>query len=220
MKPARAPDQPAFVLHARPFREHQWLLELLTPDLGRFSAVGREPRPETYRQLRIKVSGREALKRLDDWRYVEPVRIHEGRALLLGLYLNELCVRLLPRFQADRTFFGVYASTLLTLAQAEQRRSALRFFERRLLEMTGFGIDYRRTMDSGDPIVADQSYRFDPTLGFCRHGGGRSIPGSGILAMAEHRWSDPEALLWAEPVHRDRIDYLLEGRALVSRRWL
>lgn len=220
MKPRRAPDQPAFVLHARPYREQHWLLDLLTPDQGRVAAVARDPRPETFRRLRIRLSGQSDLKRLDDWQYVEPLRLHQGAALLQAFYLNELCVRLVPSFQAGDTFFGVYASSLLTLADPQRQTAALRFFERRLLEWIGAGIDYRRTLDSGDWIEAQQQYRFDPALGFCVRGAPGSIPGAAILAMAEDDWMQPLAQTWGEVVHRARLDVQLEGRALVSRQWL
>ncbi|PTY38916.1 hypothetical protein BGP77_09160 [Saccharospirillum sp. MSK14-1] len=220
MKPHRAPDQPAFVLHARPYREQHWLLDLLTPDQGRLRAVARDPRPETFRRLRIRLSGNTELKRLDDWQYVEPFRLGQGNALLQALYLNELCVRLVPPFQAGETFFGVYTSSLLSLADPARQTPTLRFFERRLLEWVGAGIDYRQTLDSGDWIVADHEYRFDPAFGFCARGLQRSIPGQAILAMAENDWLNPMAQSWGEAVHRARLDHVLEGRSLVSRQWL
>lgn len=220
MKPHRAPALPAFVLHARPFREHHWLLELLTPTEGRFTAIGRDPKPETFRQLNVRHSGRSDLKRLDDWRYIEPVQLKDGQALLLGLHLNELLVRLLPRHQSDEPLFGTYAGTLLSLTDPARRTSALRFFERRLLESCGFGIDYRQAMDSGDWIQPGHHYRFDPALGFCSLGRDRDIPGGCILAMAENDWQAREALAWGERVHRARIEHLLEGRRLVSREWV
>lgn len=220
MKPHRAPALPAFVLHARPFREHHWLLELLTPNEGRFTAVGRDPKPETFRQLRIRHSGRSELKRLDDWRYHEPARIREGEALLIGLHLNELIVRLLPRHQSEESLFGAYAATLLYLSDAERRTPALRFFERRLLESCGYGIDYRQAMDTGDWIVPERTYRFDAALGFCSQGPDRVIPGRCILAMADNDWSVSDTADWAGRVHRARIDQVLEGRNLVSKAWM
>lgn len=220
MKPRRAPDQPAFVLHARPYREQHWLVELLTPDQGRLTAVARDPRPETFRRLRIRLSGQSELKRLDDWQYVEPFRLGQGAALLQAFYLNELCVRLVPPLQAGDTFFGVYASSLLSLADPDRQSATLRFFERRLLEWVGAGIDYRQTLDSGDWIVAQQQYRFEPALGFCARGGQRVIPGAAILAMAENDWLNPLARAWGEVIHAGRLDHLLEGRVLVSRQWL
>lgn len=220
MKPRRAPDQPAYVLHARPYREQHWLLQLLTPDQGRLTAVARDPRPETFRRLRIRLSGQSELKRLDDWQYVEPVRLGQGPALLQAFYLNELCVRLVPPFQASDTFFGVYASSLLTLSDPNRQLATLRFFERRLLEWIGAGIDYRQTLDSGDWIDAQSQYRFEPALGFCARGVTRPIPGDAILAMAEDDWLNPLAQTWGEQVHRARLDHQLEGRALISRQWL
>jgi len=220
MKPLRAPVLPAFVLHARPFREHHWLLELLTPTEGRFTAVGRDPKPETFRQLKIRHSGRSELKRLDDWRYTEPAQLKDGQALLLGLHFNELIVRLLPRHQSDEPFFGTYASTLLSLTDTARSAAALRFFERRLLESCGFGIDYRQAMDSGEWIQPGQCYRFDPALGFCSLGRDRDINGASILAMAENDWQATDALKWGGRVHRARIEHLLEGRRLVSRDWV
>lgn len=216
----RAPAQPAYVLHARPFRETHWLLEVLTPDHGRFTAVGRTPRPALFCPCLVRTQGSAELKQLGDWRYQGAAPVHRGAALVQGLYLNELCVRLLPRFQADDGFFGVYASTLLLLADPAQQAPALRYFERRLLEATGFGIDYRQTTDTGAWIKPEGHYRFDPTRGFCQGGEADQLPGSLIRAIADNDWQAANALSVARQINASRIQHLLEGRSWHSKNWV
>jgi len=216
----RAPTQPAYVLHARPFRESQWLLELLTPDSGRFTAIGRLARPSLFCPCIVKTSGRSELKQLSDWRYQGSSPMNRGAALVQGLYINELCVRLMPRFQADELFFGVYASTLMLLAKPGPQGSVLRYFERRLLESTGFGIDYRQTMDTGDWIQHDGWYGFDPARGFCKGTPESGYPGMLIQAIAENNWLIPNAINIAKDINARRIEYILEGRSWQSKSWV
>lgn len=216
----RAPTQPAYVLHARPFRESQWLLELLTPDSGRFTAVGRLARPSLFCPCVVKTTGRSELKQLSDWRYQGAAPVQGGSALVHGLYVNELCVRLMPRFQADELFFGVYASTLVLLAKPGGQVSGLRYFERCLLEATGFGIDYRQTMDTGDWIQPEGWYRFDPARGFCQGTSHNAIAGNVIQAIADNDWQTPNALNAARDINARRIEHILEGRAWHSKNWV
>ncbi|MCH8529665.1 MAG: recombination protein O N-terminal domain-containing protein [Saccharospirillum sp.] len=221
MKQRRAPNQAAFVLHARPYREQHFILELLTAEQGRLSAVYKGGRPELFRQLRVRLTGQRELKQLSDWSYAEPALLHEGRPLLEAMHLNELCIRLLPRFQADASFFGTYASTLVQLPLGGMgAQAALRFFERRLLELLGFGIDYRRALDSGQWIRGDALYRFDPALGLCEWGQQRQIPGAAMAPMSRNDWLDAEAQYWGQQVHWQRIEHLLEGRPCYTRQWL
>jgi DNA repair protein RecO (recombination protein O) len=209
------------VLHSRPFREHHHILELLTPDQGRVSVVGSDPRPELFRRLRVRLTGQGELQQLRDWTYVEPARLHSGQALLCAFYVNEVCMRLLPRSQSDSGFFGAYASTLVQLPLGSERtEAALRFFERRLLETLGYAIDYRRAMDSGQWIRADLWYRFDPALGFCEWGEHRSIPGQAIIAMSRNDWQSCGAHDWGARIHAERMTHLLEGRPCYTRQWL
>lgn len=217
----RAPNQSAFVLHARPYREQHYILELLTAEQGRLSAIHKGERPELFRILRVRLSGQQELKQLSDWSYTEPATLQDGRPLLEAMYVNELCMRLLPRFQADERFFGTYASTLLQLPLGGKvAQAALRFFERRLLEQLGFGIDYRRALDSGGWIRDNTCYRFEPALGLCEWGHSRPIPGAAIMNMNRNDWLDAEAQHWGLRLHWQRINHLLEGRPCYTRQWL
>jgi DNA repair protein RecO (recombination protein O) len=196
------------------------LLELLTPDSGRFTAVGQLARPSLFSPCVVKTTGRSELKQLSDWRYQGAAPVQRGSALVQGLYVNELCVRLMPRFQADELFFGVYASTLLLLAKPGQQASGLRYFERCLLEAAGFGIDYRQTMDSGDWIQTEGWYRFDPARGFCRGTAQDALPGALIQAIADNNWLAPNALDVAKDINSRRIEHVLEGRSWHSKNWV
>src|SRR4051812_48007216 len=103
----RVEQQPAFVLHARPYRETSLLVECLTRDHGRIGLVARGVRNERARLQRAQL---EPFQRLDldmilkgelaTLRTAEAVGVVmrlTGDAGFAGLYLNELVVRLTGR---------------------------------------------------------------------------------------------------------------------------
>ena len=103
----RIDQQPAYVLHARPYRETSLLLECLTREHGRLGVVARGVRGERARLRRAQLEPFQPLAlglllrgEMATLTAVEtvgaPQRL-EGDAALAGLYLNELVVRLTGR---------------------------------------------------------------------------------------------------------------------------
>src|SRR5436189_4699578 len=102
----RHDDQPAFVLHAYPYRETSLIVEALTEAYGRVALVARgakRPRSELrgllqgFQPLLLSWAGGGELKTLQraEWRGGLP-RVGDS-ALLCGFYLNELLLKLLAR---------------------------------------------------------------------------------------------------------------------------
>src|SRR5580698_10502156 len=103
-------QQPAFVLHSRPYRETSLLLECLTRDHGRLGVVARGVRSERSERGRLQRSQLEPFQslaldlqlrgELATLRGAEsvaaPLRL-SGDAGVAGLYVNELVVRLTER---------------------------------------------------------------------------------------------------------------------------
>ncbi|HEX7733037.1 MAG TPA: recombination protein O N-terminal domain-containing protein, partial [Rhodanobacter sp.] len=106
----RLDQQPAYVLHARPYRETSLLLECLTRDHGRLGVVARGVRGERarlrrsqlepFQRLALDLLLRGELATLTGAETVGmPLRLGGGHDLA-GLYLNELVVRLTARQDA------------------------------------------------------------------------------------------------------------------------
>ena len=113
--------QPAFVLHLRHFRDTSLLVDFLTKDYGRVGAVARGARSQKSRYrgylrpfvpLLATWSGRSELMSLNDLEAGGSPMLLEGRALLAGMYLNELLVRLLH--QHDPTLKSIKCIKKLT----------------------------------------------------------------------------------------------------------
>ncbi len=121
----RIEQQPAFILHSRPYRETSLLLECLTRDFGRIGLVARGVRRERTRvprallqplaPIRLGWSGRGELATLTHVEANAAGFDLQGDALLCALYLNELVLRLTPRQDPQPELFTDYLRTLTRL---------------------------------------------------------------------------------------------------------
>jgi len=167
----RIANEPAYVLHARPYRETSAIVDLLTRRFGRVSAVARGIRgarrgagpPRPFSCLSVACSGRTQLLTLNTFDALSH-RWLTGDALYAGLYLNELLLRLLRDDDAHPVLFDGYERTLDALAADPE--PALRRFERLLLKECGYEITFDCEADTGAAIDAGTNYRFVPDVGF------------------------------------------------------
>jgi len=168
--------QPAYVLHARDYRDACLLVELFSPEQGRVSAVARGARRsrkgfsqsailQPFQPLWIATGGRGELKSLRSVEGRDPAIPLRGKALFSGLYLNELLCRLLHREDAYPDLFVDYEAALRALASTEALDIVLRLFELRLLEELGYSFSLDSEGLSGAPIVAERVYGFDAQQG-------------------------------------------------------
>lgn len=177
-------EQPAFVLHSRPYRETSLLVTFFTEDYGKQNSIVKGVRSgsksakakqawlQPFQSLNLswleKNTARSDLLLLRD---MEPSTIRFplfGEANLCGLYLNELLYRLLYPSLSAPDLFECYQQTLYQLAKSENRAQqawALRKFEFALLSELGFAFDLQHSHD-GQIIHAEQEYLFFPELGF------------------------------------------------------
>jgi DNA repair protein RecO (recombination protein O) len=167
----RIADEPAYVLHARPYRETSAIVDLLTLGFGRVSAVARGVRsgrrgaqpPRPFSRLTVACSGRAQLLTLTSFDSLTH-RWLTGDALYAGLYLNELLLRLLRDDDAHPVVFDGYERTLDSLGADPE--PALRCFERLLLKECGYEIAFDYDAATGAAINADACYRYEPDVGF------------------------------------------------------
>jgi DNA repair protein RecO (recombination protein O) len=201
---ARILEQPAYVLHARAYRETSFLLETLTRDHGRAAMVARGARSpkskwrnvlQPFRPLLISWSARGELGTLTGADQVAaPPGLH-GEALFCGLYLNELLIRLLHRGDPHPEVFERYRKVLADLALGGPPQPVLRIFEKHLLDAVGYGLILDREYVSGNPIRAEAMYDYRPDRGPVRVGEnadkkGRAVSGTALLALQSEQLED------------------------------
>lgn len=166
--------QPAYVLHARPFRESSQLLEMLTRDHGRVGAVARGARGaksrwrgvlQPFRPLLVSYSLRSDLATLTAADQVAAPPSLRGEALYCGLYVNELTLRLLVRHDPQPEVFQQYRETVAALAEDQRLHDVLRLYEKQLLDATGFGLILDREAGSSAPLDPEAHYDYQPERG-------------------------------------------------------
>lgn len=201
----RVQGQPAFVLHARPWRETSLIVELLTRDHGRIGVVARGVQGAKRHPLRAALQPlqwlqvdflpRGELARLLQAEAQDAAPMLQGEALMAAFYVNELVLRLLPRQDPAPELFERYARLRLELGSAAPLAWTLRRFERDLLDVLGYGLPLDQDED-GRRVDPAGRYRLDAERGPLRdraHDAG-SATGAALLALAEDRLPPPEQL--------------------------
>ena len=225
-------QQPACVLHVRAWRETSLLLECLTRDHGRAGVVARGARSarsrvgrallEPFQLLGLELRHSGELATLVSVEMIAPPRRLGGNALLSGLYLNELLVRLLPRNDPQPGLLQRYESTLVQLAEGSEVAWTLRRFERDLLATLGYGLQLEHEANSGEAVDPTVEYVYVSEEGPHRwrgHGGLR-LPGSVLLDFAADRHPGVEAMPALRRLMRAEIEAQLGERGLESWRVL
>lgn len=167
-----------FVIHRHHYRETSRILRCVTLDYGRIDLVCKGCRGqgkaakvvEPFRLYEFEWSGKSELKTL---RQADEIRVYSlGRSQYLysGFYLNELLNHLLQAGEAEPDIFHLYMGTLMQLQDVSDNRLPviLRYFELRLLDILGYGINLKEESDGRTPIDVNAYYGFDIREGFYR----------------------------------------------------
>jgi len=222
--------QPAYLLHARAYRETSVLAEWFLPARGRVGAILRGARrkggvvPAPFQPWFVQFAGQGELKQVAACEPAGPGLGLQGGALFSGLYLNELLVRLLPRELPQPELFVAYAGALGELAGLAGDDQAgiepvLRCFERQLLEAMGQAVNSTHQADTHEPLRAEGWYQYYPEHGWlpAREGQRGACRGADILAVGEDDFSTPARRRLAKLLYRLALEPLLGGRPLKSR---
>ena len=141
-------------------------------------------------------------------------------ALLSAWYLNELLLKLTLRTDAQPMIFDLYDEALALLRAGESVPPVLRMFERRLLELLGYGIEFGSEARSGAALQPEAYYHFHPGLGFVETRAAATegvFAGRTLLAIAAEHWQESGVLEDARKIMRLALDGALEGRELRTR---
>ena len=222
--------QPAYILHTRPYRDTSMLVDFLTPQFGRFTAVVRGVRSRKtpkrnllnpFTCLLISFQGKTDLKLLT---HFEAGALHFNLAekyLFSGFYLNELLMRLLPASDSHKDIFYLYQQSLQNLHDRREIESVLRNFELCLLADLGYAIDFQTDAKNGSAITMDRFYCLDVQQGFFL--ADASIPvsyqisGQHIIAIAEQNYQELAVRQAAKRITRLLLKPLLGVKPLASR---
>ncbi len=228
----RVNGQPAFLLHYRPFRDSSLLLDVFSRDNGKVALVARGARSAKSRlkgilrpfmPLSLSWVMRSDLGTLTGAELSgKPVTL-SGDGLLSGYYLNELILHFLHRHDAQPEVFAAYHETVMDLASQGSPAPVLRNFEMELLRLIGYALNFEHDASSRADIERDASYEYRYDQGpvkVSRDSGDMVFSGDMLIAIREHRFSEPEVLRAANRLFRGVIAHHLGGRELKSRKVL
>lgn len=231
---------PAYLLHQRPYRNTSALVDLFTPDFGRFTLVAKGIRVkksklvglvQPFRPLYISWVSKGDLGTLHQ---VEarglPLSLTGGQ-LLCGFYLNELLMRLLQRHDASPELFSHYEAAIQCLHELPQnhelpqlplaRERLLRIFEKNLLLELGYGLLLGYDAESGEAIQPGVKYHYylekGPVRAMSGESRGLQLSGQSLLDLAEESLTDPGSLRECKRLMRDVLALYLGAKPLHSR---
>ncbi|MBN6150828.1 DNA repair protein RecO [Xanthomonas sp. AmX2] len=224
--------EPAFVLHARPWRETSLLVEVLSAQYGRLGLLARGvqgPKKQLLRaalqplqSIRFSAVRRGELAQLRAAEAMDTAPRLSGDAMLAGFYVNELTLRLAPRDDPLPDLFTAYARVRARMSAGAPLAWSLRCFERDLLDALGVGFDLRHDGD-GEPIDPAARYLLDAEHGPRRllsdrgHDERRGMAtGRALLALAEDTMPVAEDLPGLRRSLREVLSHHLGSRGLKS----
>ena len=229
-------QQPAYVLHSRPWRETSIIADLFTLNQGRVSVIvhgarkpqGKQPAKralvQPFTPLMVSFTGRGELRTSVQFDGAGPPLAIVGNSLYSGLYVNELLLNLLASDDPHPNLFAYYQALLNELMDNPVIEQCLRPFEVHLMDELGYHMVLDKDYITGKVVVSDASYQLHPLQGVCLqqvvHGErdeAPSISGKLLLQLAAGQYTDRECLNVAKYMARANLDQLLGGKPLQSR---
>jgi DNA repair protein RecO (recombination protein O) len=235
----RIDGQRAYVLHAYPYSETSLVVDVFSRDHGRLPLLARGARrPRSamrgllmaFQPVELGWFGAGEVKTLAKAEWIGGMPLLSGRCLLLGYYLNELLVKMLPREDAHAGLFDAYAAALHALAMGGADAPELRRFEKSLLKELGYGLTLDREAETGERICGEAQYAFQIERGPIKKPqkvgagdtaswtNGATFRGKTLLDMAADDYSDPQTRVESRALMRQLIAHHLGGKPLQSRR--
>lgn len=225
----RVTQIPTFVLHTYPFRETSLIVEAFTARYGRIAWVARGARRAgsamrglslPFQPMAAGWGGRGELRTLHKVEWIGGLPPLRATALLCGLYVNELLLRLLKREDPHEGLFEIYAQALVDLAGDGGLAATLRRFERELLREIGYGLLLDHDGQTGAPIDPARSYVYRIGIGPVPAGDGADgleLRGQSLLDLAQDRFTDPLSMQENKALTRRVLGHYLGGQPLHTR---
>ena len=230
--PQRIQNEPAWLLHHRPFRDSSQILDILSLDQGRLAVVAKGSRGaksklrgilRPFLPLQLSWFIRSDLGTLTGAEMNGAPLSLSGDALLSGYYVNELILKLLHRHDPQPEIFAAYSRTIERLAGGKEVAAYLRQFEIELLRILGYALNLDHDTETTEPLRPQQQYEYRVEQGLVPvsdRDGPMVFRGAEIDAIQNQQFADPAVLKNAGSLLRNVIAYHLDGRELKSRKVL
>jgi DNA repair protein RecO (recombination protein O) len=230
--PRRIQQQPAYILHHRPFRDSSQILDIVTRDHGKIALVARGSRGSKSRlagvlrpflPLRISWVARSDLGTLTGAEAAgTPLGLH-GDAILSAFYVNELLLNFLHRHDPQPEIFALYAEIITALGSTANIAQCLRSFELGLLSLLGYAVNLEHESGTERALDPERHYEYRMEQGpvpVQRSKGALVFPGALLLSMRAQEFDEPRVLRAAGRLLREVIAHHMGGKELKSRKVL
>jgi len=229
-------QQPAYVLHSRPWRETSVIVDLFTLNQGRVSVIvhgarksqGKQPAKraliQPFTPLMVSFTGRGELRTCVQFDAAGPPLAVLGDYLYSGLYVNELLLKLLAVDDPHPNLFAYYQALLNGLIDNPVLEQCLRPFEVHLMDELGYHMVLDKDYTTSKQVVSEGLYELHPLQGVCliqeppnELGHRPSISGKVLLQLADGHYADTQCLKVAKYMARANLNQILGGKPLQSR---
>lgn len=228
----RVQQQPAFILHHRPFRDTSQILDVLTRDHGKVAVVARGSRGSKSRlagvlrpflPLRVSWVAKSDLGTLTGAEAAGGPANLRGDALLSAYYVNELMLHFLHRHDPQPEIYELYTEVIQSLGSTDNVASSLRGFELELLGLLGYAVSLDHEAGTHRDVEPERNYEYRVEQGpvpVDRSEGPLVFTGATLLAIGAGQFDDPDVLRAANRLLREVIAHHLGGKELRSRKVL
>jgi DNA repair protein RecO (recombination protein O) len=219
---------PGYILHHHPYRDTSRILEVLTRDAGRMSIFARGVRGpkaklaselQPFRLLMLSWSGKGDAPMLTGAESAPDQGTMPPACLMSGFYLNELLLKLTHRHDPVPGVFDTYHATLEALKHGAGLEATLRIFEKRLLDLLGYGVEVDLDARTGERIDPDAYYHFRPAYGVfpAAEDAAGALLGASLIRLAREAVETERELDDAKRLLQAALAHCLEGRELATR---
>ena len=221
----RIEKEPAYILHVRPHLDKTRLVAALTADHGwlrlvarlstRFMGVPIEP----FMPVRLSWRRSDRLPGIRGYEVVARSHLRAAQSQMLGIYLNELIMKLVATDVPCPDLFHAYEQSLVRIAQTPDDEWTLRRFEVMVLEAAGHGLNLVNDT-AGHAIEDDAYYVYNPEDGAIETAASDDAIGGKVfrLLRGDDEASDDATLTRsAKKFMRFMIDYHLQGKEIRTR---
>lgn len=206
--------EPAYVLHRYEWSEASLILELFTRNLGRVAVAAKGVRRPAssfrsvllpFQPLLVSLGPDAQIRVLRGTEWAGGYAMPTGEPLLIGYYMNELLMRLLPRDDAQPLVFDAYAQALAVVASPCSEKlwePMLRVLELILLRALGVLPALDLETLTLQPLRADRNYTLDPVSGLIaqHERNPTSSATSNLKALTAQQWQHIQLALDSEDV--------------------
>lgn len=226
----RVENEPAWLLHHRPFRDTSRILDIVTREHGRIALIARGSRSAKSRlrgilrpflPLNISWFIRTDLGTLTGAEMGGQPVVLTGDALMSGYYISELLLKLMHRHDPNPEIFDIYAATIKGLAVRTEIEPVLRQFEMELLRLLGYALNLESDSESQAALQPDKHYEYRPEQGpieSTSSEGPMVFTGDELGAICRQEFTSANTLRCASRLLRHVIAHHLDGKELKSRK--